>query len=154
MNYPKFERVVRSFAIDTSGAILIVILAIMGLKFNRTLQFVVAGLGIFIFYFLPYFLSSGQSFGKRVEGIRIVNKDGSHAHIIKIMIRQIFLLGLSIFTGGIYLIIIFFTINEQNGQSLHDKIFGTAIIDLRAPLPKGNDDDYLNKTDSMRKKGL
>ncbi|MGI6782416.1 MAG: RDD family protein [Acholeplasmataceae bacterium] len=153
MNFPRFERVVRSFAIDTSGAIVVVMIAIMGLKGNLTLQYIIAGIGIFIFYFLPYLISSGQSFGKRIEGIRIVNKDGSPIHIIKSLLRQIVLLGLSFLTVGIYLVVIFFSINEKNGQSLHDKMFGTAIIDLRAPLPKDND-DFLNKTDSMRKKGL
>lgn len=153
MYYPRFERRVRAFAIDTSGAIIFVLIGMLGLKGHLILQYLVAGAGFFGFYFLPYFISSGQSLGKRVEGIRIVNSNNSLMNIFKSLLRQTTLLVFSILTGGIYLIVVFFSINEKKGQSIHDKIFKTKVIDLRIPIKEEKDDGF-NKTDSMRKKGF
>ena len=67
------------------------------------------------FYFFPYFLSNGQTFGKRVEKIKVVDASGVDARIWRLLLRQLFMLVASIvtsvsythLTGFIHLIIFF-----------------------------------------------
>jgi hypothetical protein len=41
--------------------------------------------------------------------------------------------------------------NEKTSRTIHDYVFKTKVIDLEKPQGKNN---YLNKTESMRKSGL
>lgn len=154
---PSFEKRVRAFAIDTSGAMILVILAIpMRSTFEGLLGSIITYtmiLGGFIgFYFLPYFFSSGQSFGKRVQKIKIVDLNGNDLPLWKVLLRELFKVGLSVFTAGIYMVISFFVMSEKTSRTIHDYIFKTKMIDLEVK-PRGKD-DYFGTSESLRKKGL
>ncbi|MBE0700762.1 MAG: RDD family protein, partial [Acholeplasmataceae bacterium] len=147
---PSFEKRVRAFAIDTSGVMIFVILAIAFPK--GIVQMLFISVPFLVFYLLPYFLSNGQSFGKRVQKIKIVKLDGSDAELPRVLAREIFKVGLSIFTAGVYLIVAYFFLSEKkDSRTIHDFVFKTKMIDLSQ---REYDDDYLNKTPSIRKRGL
>lgn len=150
---PSFEKIIKSFAIDTSGVMLIVLLSIP-LGQPTYLRPTLIGAAFLGFYFLPYFISSGQTFGKKVEKIKVVDRSGKDAPMWRVLLRQLFLLVASIATFGIYLIVSFFTISEKRENRLpHDYIFRTKIVDLDPPVRGGGDDGF-EKTESMRKRGF
>ena len=151
---PSFEKRVRAFAMDTSPvAIIVLVSAWMGGD-NKLIPYLIAGTAFVGFYFFPYFLKSskGQTFGKRIQKIRIVKLDGSPVELWRVLLRDIFKLALSIGTFSVYLVVSFFVMNEKTGRTIHDYVFKTKIIDLEEPKKKG--DNVLGTTDSLRKRGL
>lgn len=150
---PAFEKIIKSFAIDTSGVMLVLIISIP-LGEPVYLRPVLIGAAFIGFYFFPYFLSSGQTFGKKVEKIKVVNMSGTDAPLWKTLLRQLFLLVASIATFGIYLIVSFFFMSEKRqNRMLHDYIFNTKLIDIEPPNRDRGDDGF-NRTESMRKRGF
>ncbi|PKK92680.1 MAG: hypothetical protein CVV61_08495, partial [Tenericutes bacterium HGW-Tenericutes-6] len=73
---PSFEKRIRAFAIDTSGVMLVVILSTFLGVIWRYLPHVLIGTAFIGFYFLPYLFSNGQTFGKRVQKIKVVDTHG------------------------------------------------------------------------------
>ncbi len=150
---PSFEKIIKSFAIDTSGVMLVVLLCIPlnNPPYLRMALIITAFIG---FYFFPYFLSNGQTFGKRVEKIKVVDVSGVEARIWRILLRQFFMLAVSIATAGLYFIVCFFFLSEKRENRLpHDYLFRTRIIDIDPPKRDQGSDGF-NKTESMRKRGL
>jgi len=49
-------------------------------------QFIIIG-SVVLFYFLPYFFISGQTFGKRMQKIKIVTIDDQQVPIWRILLR-------------------------------------------------------------------
>lgn len=150
---PSFEKIVKSFAIDTSGVMLVLFISIP-LGEPPYLRYVLIGAAFVGFYFFPYILSNGQTFGKRVEKIKVVDKSGVDCQLWRALLRQLVFLVLSIGTFGIYLIVSFFLMSEKRENRLpHDYIFRTKIIDINPPNRDRGSDGF-EKTDSMRKRGL
>lgn len=154
---PSFEKRVRAFAIDTSGVMLLIILALpMRSTFQGLLGTIISYvmvIGAFLgFYIMPYLFSSGQSFGKRIQKIKIVDLDGNDVKLWVILLREIFKVGLSMFTAGIYMVVSFFVMNEKTSRTIHDYIFKTKLIDLEKRVRGRN--EYFGTTESLRKKGL
>lgn len=152
---PSFEKRVRAFAIDTSAVMLMLMIAYpMPQTFPGLLGEVlvyVIGLGGFLgFYLVPYLFSNGQSFGKRIQKIKIVDVSGQTAPLWRILLREVFKISLSVFTFGIYMLISFFILNDQS-RTIHDYIFKTKMIDLEKRTER---DHYFGTTESLRKKGL
>lgn len=148
---PSFEKRVRAFAIDTSGVMLFVIISwALGDVFLE-LPYIVSGTAFVGFYFVPYIFSKGQTFGKRIQKIRVVNLDGSDVALWKVFLRDLFKLVLSIGTFSVYMIVSFFILSDKSGRTVHDFIFKTKVIDLEKPTGKNN---FMNKTESMRKRGF
>ncbi|MCF7930350.1 MAG: RDD family protein [Acholeplasmataceae bacterium] len=148
---PSFEKRVRAFAIDTSGVMLFVIISwALGDVFLE-LPYIVSGSAFLGFYFVPYIFSKGQTFGKRIQKIRVVNLDGSDVELWKVFLRDMFKLILSIGTFSVYMIVSFFILSDKSGRTVHDYIFKTKVIDLEKPTGKNN---FMNKTESMRKRGF
>lgn len=152
---PSFEKRVRAFAIDTSAVMLLLMIAYpMPQTFDGILGEIllyVIGLGGFLgFYLLPYLFSNGQSFGKRIQKIKIVDISGKPAPLWRILLREIFKIGMSIFTFGIYLVVSFFVLSDQS-RTIHDYLFRTKMIDLERRTER---DHYFGTTESLRKKGL
>ena len=85
---PSFEKIVKSFAIDTSGVMLILLVSIP-LSDPVYLRPILIGAGFIGFYFFPYLLSSGQTFGKRVEKIKVVDLSGADARLWRVLLRQL-----------------------------------------------------------------
>lgn len=152
---PSFEKRVRAFAIDTSAVMLMLMIAYpMPQTFPGLLGEVlvyVIGLGGFLgFYLVPYLFSNGQSFGKRIQKIKIVDVSGQTAPLWRILLREVFKILLSVFTFGIYMVISFFILSDQS-RTIHDYIFKTKMIDLEKRTER---DHYFGTTESLRKKGL
>jgi uncharacterized RDD family membrane protein YckC len=147
---PSFEKRVRGFAIDTSAVAVFSIIGFYGIG-NEILRFVFV-IGAFLgVYFAPYFFSSGQTFGKRIEKTRVVMNDGSPVSVTRVILRDLFKVGMSIVTFGAYMVIAFFVMSENTSRTIHDRIFNTKVIDLQGPQGK---DNFLGKGESMRKRGL
>lgn len=79
--------------------------------------------GITNLVLLPMF--SGQTLGKIITGIRIVNIDGSTPSLGAIAIRQTLGYLATAVTGGIGFFISFFS---GKGRALHDYLSGTVVI--------------------------
>lgn len=149
---PRFEKIIKSFAIDTSGVMLVVILSI---AIPSPTRYILMGVAFLAFYFFPYIISNGQTFGKRIEKIKVVDASGRDAGIFRLWARQLVFLALTILSLGIiYPIICFIVMSDKNGNRLpHDFLFRTKQIDLEPPR-HGKKDDGFNKTESMRKRGI
>lgn len=148
---PSFEKRVRAFAIDTSGVALFTLLSLPLFTVWQYLPHTVFGVAFVGIYFFPHFISPGQTFGKRIQKIKIVDVSGEDAGLIQILLRDAFKVFISIFTIGAYLVIAFFALNEKTSRTIHDYIFQTKVVDLEKPQGKYN---YMNKTESMRKRGF
>ncbi len=154
---PSFEKRVRAFAIDTSAVTLFVILSMpLNNMFPTESEFplipyLVSGLAFFGFYLFPYFISKGQTFGKRVQKIKVVDVTGVDAPLWRILMRDVFKLSLSIVTFGLYMVVSFFVMSDQTSRTIHDYIFKTKVIDLEKPTGKNN---FMAKSESMRKRGF
>jgi uncharacterized RDD family membrane protein YckC len=148
---PSFEKRVRAFAIDTSGVALFSIIALGLSNVWMYLPYIVVGLAFFGLYFFPHFITPGQTFGKRIQKIKIVNLDGEDLKIWHALLRDLFKVVVSIFSGGIYLVISFFFMSEKTSRTIHDYLFKTKVIDLEKPTGKNT---FMNKTESMRKRGF
>lgn len=145
---PSFEKRVRAFAIDTSGVTLLMILSI---PFGMDIaQFIIIG-AVILFYFLPYFFIKGQTFGKRIQKIKIVTLDDKDVAIWKILLREAFKLGLSVLTFGIYLVVAFFFMSDKTSRTIHDYIFKTKMIDLK---PERYSNNVLQTTESLKRRGI
>ncbi len=150
---PSFEKRVRAFAIDTSGVTLFVILSSFLGVYWRPLPWIISGLAFLGFYIIPYIISEGQTFGKRIQKIKVVDIEGGPAPLWRVLAREIFKLGLSFITFGLYLVIAFFAMSEKTSQTIHDKIFKTKLIDLQKPL-NHKSEPILGKSESMKKRGI
>ena len=148
---PSFEKRVRAFAIDTSGVALFSIISLGLSNVWFYLPHVVIGLAFFGLYFLPHFITPGQTFGKRIQKIKIVNLEGEDIKIWLAITRDLFKIVASIFSFSLYLIIAFFFMNDKTSRTIHDYIFKTKVIDLEKPTGKNT---FMNKTESMRKRGF
>jgi uncharacterized RDD family membrane protein YckC len=148
---PSFEKRVRAFAIDTSGVALFSIISLGLSNLWFYLPHVVISLAFFGIYFFPHFLTPGQTFGKRIQKIKIVNLEGEDLKIWHALLRDFVKVAASILTAGLYLIVSFFFMSDKTSRTIHDYIFGTKVIDLEKPTGKNT---FMNKTESMRKRGF
>ncbi len=150
---PSFEKRVRAFAMDTSPVAIITLVSFWLPVEQAWVPYVIIGAAFIGFYMFPYFLKSskGQTFGKRIQKIRIVNMDDTPVELWKVLLRDMFKLALSIGTFSAYLVISFFVMNDKTGRTIHDYIFKTKVIDLEKPKQK---ERILGTTESLRKRGL
>ena len=80
---------------------------------------------IFVLYFLLPTSLSGQTPGKMIAGIRVVNRAGAKPGLVYVALREI----LGKITSVILISAGFFWIGwDDNKQGLHDKIAGTYVI--------------------------
>jgi uncharacterized RDD family membrane protein YckC len=131
---PRFEKRVRSYAADVSGLAILTILTALGMPVfpgREYAQAAVMLVGFFLIIILPMILSKGQTFGKRMQKIKVVKLDGTDASILILVLREIFKYGLGIATFGVYIIVAYFTLTEKHvSRTIHDYIFKTKVIDL------------------------
>jgi uncharacterized RDD family membrane protein YckC len=79
----------------------------------------------------------GQTFGKRVFGIRIVRTDGTRATLARIFWLRAVVPGLVAaipLVGSVFELADMLTIFGAERRTIHDRIADTIVIDLRAPL--------------------
>lgn len=91
-------------------------------------------LSLWVFLFLLPLKKYGQTFGKRLLKIRLLNDDKTNErpHIILLFFRQT--LGYSI-TALSYLLIFGFFIYGSKKKFLHDRMFGTCVLKTKEKLP-------------------
>ena len=75
--------------------------------------------------FVIFPLFSGQTVGKMLIGLRIVNDDGTAPTLGKILFRHLIGYPLTILTAGLGFL---FSVFNQNGKALHDYVAGTVVI--------------------------
>ncbi len=149
---PSFEKRVRGFSIDTSLAFILIILVI-GLPFQPIVQQILVVVILICVYLLPYIISSGQSFGKRIQKTKVVNLDGSDVSILRLFLRESFKVLIGILTFGIYLVVCVFNMDERKqNRTIHDRIFNTMVINL--DTKRYYKENYFNRNNSVEKRGL
>ncbi len=149
---PSFEKRVRGFSIDTSLAFILIILVI-GLPFQPIVQQILVVVILICVYLLPYIISSGQSFGKRIQKTKVVNLDGSDVSILRLFLRDSFKVLIGILTFGIYLVVCVFNMDERKqNRTIHDRIFNTMVINL--DTKRYYKENYFNRNNSVEKRGL
>lgn len=152
---PKFEKRVIAYATDISAVAIAAIIAGFGLGNLIWAKVLLVGVAYLGFSIIPYFFSKGQSFGKRIQKIKIVKLDGTDANVMVLIGREVFKTVLSLGTFGLYSIIAYFALTEkETSRTIHDFIFKTKAIDLEKPKRRNRDDNMIGTTDSLRKRGL
>lgn len=148
---PRFEKRVQAFAADTSGLALLVILTSYGMpdfEFRSLVQLLILLLGFFLIIVLPILTKSRQTFGKRIQKIKVINMNDTNPGVIKLISREVFKYFLSIATFGVYLVIAYFALTEKEvSRTIHDYVFKTKVIDLN--VPNKNNDGFL-ETKTMK----
>jgi uncharacterized RDD family membrane protein YckC len=114
-----------------SGAMIIDILTILALFFLLLLVPLLQSFSVALFfiilvlYFWLFTSLSGQTPGKMITGIRVVNKAGAKPGLVYVALREI----LGKITSVILISAGFFWIGwDDNKQGLHDKIAGTYVV--------------------------
>ncbi len=91
-----------------------------------------------LYLILPLILKKGQTLGKKMMGVKVVNKkDGSPVNFVTVIIRffafaviEFFLsITLNIFYLPIIISLVIMIVNKQ-GQSLHDLLARTVVVDI------------------------
>lgn len=98
---PRFERRVIAFSIDISALAITMLLVGLGIQGNLGLKYLLVLLVFILTTIVPLFLSKGQTFGKRIQGIKVVNLDDSNTKTYILILRELFKMILSISTFGI-----------------------------------------------------
>jgi uncharacterized RDD family membrane protein YckC len=70
-------------------------------------------------------LFGGQSLGKMLVGIRIVRRDGTRAHAVQILLRNVLGYLLTVMTLGLGFLI---AAVNPTGRALHDYVGGTIVV--------------------------
>ncbi len=78
-----------------------------------------------VFYFTYFICNGGQTLGKSVMKIKVVDKNGNHIGYLKAFLRYLIIQILSFFPLFLAFLLIVF---DKEKQSLHDKIVGTYVV--------------------------
>lgn len=92
---------------------------------------ILTGLVFGIIYYVGFWSSSGQTFGKSMLGIRVVGKDGKKLNVGKAILRYIGYLISGIVLSLGFLWVLF----DGKRQGWHDKIAGTYVVEADDEWP-------------------
>ncbi len=92
-------------------------------EINSTGWLIALLVGLTNFVIFPMF--SGQSIGKMLTGLRVVNMHGDYPSFSKLLIRHSIGYFLTLLTGGLGFLLSVFNIK---GRALHDLLAGTIVI--------------------------
>lgn len=158
-----FERRVKSFSIDTSLAFILLVLVAFGIQPPQEAteevkeayilwKKIIAMTCYFGVYLIPNLICKGQTLGRRVQKMKVVNvKTGETPHIIIILLRELVKAGLILFTGGFYVIIGGIVVNmREDGRTIHDFIFHTKVVPLTRYITDSKE-SYRSNTETMQK---
>ncbi|MES2515549.1 MAG: RDD family protein [Bacteroidota bacterium] len=97
-------------------------------QYLATTLIIICGLPVLMYHFLSETLMNGQSFGKKIIGIKVVKLDGTQPGISSYVLRSILrIIDLQLFSGVIGLITV---VVSDNSQRLGDMAAGTTVIKL------------------------
>ncbi len=128
---PFFLRIA-AMCIDYMLVMSVPILWLLGSKFfgdgtnagiSATVWLIVVLIWVIDFLLLPLF--RGQTFGKMLAGITIVNRDGTPVRLGGLLLRNVVGYLLSLVTLGIGFLI---SAVNRTGRSLHDYVAGTIVV--------------------------
>lgn len=109
----------------------LIISKLMGIDQARLLNNEILNIGwlVFILFgftdFLVLPLLTGQSIGKMLTGLKIVNLDGTPASFTHLLLRHLIGYPISLLIGGLGFFMAVFT---SNGRALHDFLAGTVVV--------------------------
>lgn len=148
-----FDRRLRAFSIDTAFAAVMVMI-LVGLTFiPPEVRGYLAIAVYFIVFCVPYLFGNGQTFGKRIQKIKVV-WNTSELDYTKCEVPNRFYLILRDFTKclmilitfGLYVIIgAIVATGRKDGRSIHDLLFRTKVIAITKYVSDGVE---LNRTES------
>ncbi len=98
---------------------------VLGIVFN------IVAFGLFFAINGNLLANQGQTFGKKIMNVRIVNQDGTKAAFNDILVKRYgvtWLIGLIPYLGGIYGLINALMIFRSNHRCLHDDIAKTKVV--------------------------
>ena len=135
-----FDRRLRAYSIDTSLAFLLVLIVtfiIYDFKISYSIKYSIVAAIYLGVYIIPNLISPGQTFGKRVQKLKVIKNRGYEGKEYQVpsrfllVLRELRKAAFTIFTFGFYLIIAgIVSNNRSDGRSIHDFIFGTRVIAL------------------------
>lgn len=153
-----FDRRIRSFSIDMSFAILLFFLLTMlvnqfNLESDQLKLILSASIAYFGVLIVPNFFSKGQSFGKRVQKMKVVyNSSSETPPLILVLFREVVKGMLLVFTFGLYLLICGIMVNSRkDGRAIHDLLFKTKVICLTRYLSDKEKGYVLGLGESVKK---
>ncbi|MCB0572665.1 MAG: RDD family protein [Phaeodactylibacter sp.] len=97
--------------------------------------------GFMLYHLLSEVLADGQSWGKRSMGIKVVRLDGQEPGLTDYLLRAVFHVADTLFSGGILAILLI--LSSDKNQRLGDMTAGTTVIRVRHNL-RFRLDDILN----------
>ena len=140
-----FDRRLRAYSIDTSLAFLLVILVIFTVYDLKMPEWaknsIVAAIYLGV-YIIPNLISPGQTFGKRVQKLKVIKNSGYEGREYRVPSRFFLVLRelLKTFYNppfGFYLLIAgIVSNNRRDGRTVHDFVFGTRVIPLTRSATK------------------
>lgn len=89
--------------------------------------FILIYLPIFLYHLLFEYLMDGQSPGKKLNNIKVVNLDGSRPTFVSYLLRWVFRIIDMLFFGSVAL---FTILINGKGQRLGDIVAGTVVVDI------------------------
>lgn len=131
-----FDRRLRAFSIDTS-MIGVALLILMGITIDAELKRYIAIAIYFGVFCLPYLLGKGQTFGKRIQKIKvvwyekgeIVPKEMIVPNRFYLLLREFTKCLLMVGTFGLYIIVgAIIATGRKDGRTIHDFIFKTQVV--------------------------
>ncbi|MDD3171508.1 MAG: RDD family protein [Bacilli bacterium] len=150
-----FDRRLRAFSIDTSFAFFLV-LCLIPIPLDADIKKYLVGVIYFGVSLVPYLFGSGQTFGKRIQKIKVI-KNTSELVPTKYVVPNRFYLILREFTKCCFIIMTFglyilvagiVSTNREDGRTIHDFIFKTRVIVLTR---YSTDRTEMNRTSSAEK---
>lgn len=154
MRIVNFEKRIKAFAVDTSLSFIILILMALGFSSIYPWNLYIGLIFHYLVITVPYFFSKGkgQNFGKRVNGIMVVNaKTGEVPNVWILILREIFKETMILLTATLYAMIAgIISTGRQDGRTIHDFIFNTQVIMVKKP----EDERYINNTIGSAKENL
>jgi uncharacterized RDD family membrane protein YckC len=102
---------------------------------------------------LPLFFSRGQTFGKRIQKMRVVDaKTDEPAPLLLEILRELVKGTLMIVTVGFYLIVCGIMFNaRKDGRVIHDFIFRTRVVCLTR-FVSDREGTFIDQTAAMKKR--
>jgi uncharacterized RDD family membrane protein YckC len=102
---------------------------------------------------LPLFFSRGQTFGKRIQKMRVVDaKTDEPAPLLLEILRELVKGTLMIVTVGFYLIVCGIMFNSRkDGRVIHDFIFRTRVVCLTR-FVSDREGTFIDQTAAMKKR--
>ena len=94
---------------------------------NNRMTFLLIYLPLFLYHLLFEYLMDGQSPGKKLNKIKVVNLDGSKPTLVSFLLRWVFRTIDMLFFGSVAL---FTILLNGKGQRLGDIVAGTVVVDI------------------------